>query len=268
MEVFIRVAKLASFSAAARELNLSTTAVSRYVKELENWLGVRLLNRTTRKLSLTEVGAAYLQRSASLVSEAEELEQSIRDLQANPVGMLKLSASTSLGADYIAPLLPDFMRQHPRLIVELFLADRFVDLVDEGFDLAIRITTDPEPGLIARKLASCSLACVASPAYLQHSGVPQVPNDLTQHNCIIDRNLKTESRWLFNNSRGQPQYRKGQRQYHRQQRRSGAYAGDRRPWRGAHAAFFGRRRSDQRSTAYGAGRLPGAGDGHLRALPS
>jgi DNA-binding transcriptional LysR family regulator len=195
MEVFVRVAKLSSFSEAARELGMSTTAVSRYVKELENWLGVRLLNRTTRKLSLTDIGVDYLARSTALIADAEELARATRELNANPVGTLKISAPVAFGNQHMVPLLPQFMARYAELMIDLLLTDRFVDLVDEGYDVAIRITGSPDAGLIARKLAPCPLVLVAAPAYLERCGTPQLPDELRQHHCIIDRNIRTENRW-------------------------------------------------------------------------
>ena len=197
MEVFVKVAEQGSFSAAARALGLSKSAVSKHVTALEERLGVRLLNRTTRRLALTEVGFAYRHSAARLVAEIDEVETLAGRHSVEPRGRLKIAAPVSFAITRLAPLLPEFLARHPHLEVELSLNDRFVDLLEEGFDLAVRVGTLRDSSLIARRLALARMVCVASPPYLERRGVPQHPDDLRHHACLRYTYGRNPDVWEF-----------------------------------------------------------------------
>ena len=184
MAVFVRVAEQGSFSLAARQLGLSKSAASKHVTALEERLGVRLLNRTTRRLALTEVGAVYRDHCARVVAEAEEADQAASRHSLTPRGRLKVNAPMTFGFLHLGPLLPQFLTAYPAIQVELSLNDRIVDLLDEGFDLAVRIGRLADSSLIARRLATTGFICAAAPAYLARAGAPAQPADLAQHNCL------------------------------------------------------------------------------------
>ena len=185
MAVFARVVEMESFSGAARALGLSKSAVSKRVGRLEDRMGLRLLNRTTRRLSLTEAGAAFYQGCRRVVAEAEAAERAVTRLASAPRGRLKVNAPMSFGVRHLAPALPDFMARYPELNVDLTLNDRVVDLVEEGFDLAIRIAPLAESSLIARRLAPNRLVLCAAPSYLAAHGAPRAVEDLKGHECLL-----------------------------------------------------------------------------------
>lgn len=197
MEAFVRVAESRSFSEAARRLNLSKSVISRQVSGLEAELGARLFHRTTRSLTLTEVGAAYLERCQRILADIEEANLSVSNLQAAPRGKLKVSAPVPFTIQHLAPILPDFMDRYPEMEIDLSLNDRFVNLVEEGFDLAIRIGKLNDSSLIARFLAPANIAVVASADYLAKRGRPCTPDDLDQHCCLLYSNLATADEWSF-----------------------------------------------------------------------
>lgn len=197
MAVFARVVEANSFTEAARRLGMSKAAVSKQISRLEERLGARLLNRTTRRLSLTEVGAAFYERCARIVAEAEDAELAVTRLHAEPRGTLRVDAPVNFGQRYLAPLLPDFMGRFPDLAVDLTFNDRFVDLIDEGYDLAVRIAHLPDSSLIARKLSDARRVVCASPAYWERHGRPEVPADLATHNCFDYSYLATRNEWRF-----------------------------------------------------------------------
>ncbi|MBT6118686.1 MAG: LysR family transcriptional regulator, partial [Rhodospirillaceae bacterium] len=184
MAVFAKVVEARSFTAAAEQLGLSKSAVSKQISRLEDRLGIRLLNRTTRRLSLTEAGAAYYERCARIVAEAEAADLAITHLQSEPRGVLQVNAPMSFGIAHVAPAIPDFLERYPELRVDMTLNDRVVDLVDEGFDVAIRIGALADSSLIARRLAESRMVAVAAPGYLQRHGAPDRPEDLERHNCL------------------------------------------------------------------------------------
>ena len=188
MRVFTRVARLESFAGAARELRMSSTAVSRRVSDLENALEAQLLQRTTRRLSLTPAGEAYLARAESILLQLDELDDEVRGAEASASGVLRVAAGFSFAQEQIAPLLPDLLARHPDLTVELELSDRTIDLVAEGIDVAVRIGKLEDSGLVARRLATSRLALVASPRYLEQHGRPDSLDALHDHACLIDRN--------------------------------------------------------------------------------
>lgn len=197
MLAFIKVVDARSFTAAADRLNLSKSVVSRRVADLENRLGARLLNRTTRRLSLTEVGQAFYDRCQRILADLEEAELAASDLQASPRGRLKLAAPLSFGIQHLAPAITAFMAQHPAIEVDVELNDRYVDLVDEGFDMAVRIGRLRDSSLIARRLAPSRRVLVASPAYLDREGTPEVPEDLGSHRCLLYTNTPAAEQWQF-----------------------------------------------------------------------
>ena len=197
MEVFAAVVESGSFTEAADRLGLSKAAVSKQVSRLEERLGARLLNRTTRRLGLTEVGSAFYESCVRIVAEAEEAERAVSHLHAVPRGTLRVDAPVNFGMKYLAPLLPAFMQANPELRVDLTFTDRFVDLVEEGYDVAIRIADLPDSSLIARKLAQAGAVVCAAPDYWRKHGIPAHPSELTRHNCFGYSYLATRSEWRF-----------------------------------------------------------------------
>lgn len=185
MRVFTAVVDAGAFARAADNLNISTTATSRHVADLEKHLGAQLLQRSTRRLHLTEIGSAYYERAKQILADVEEAEALAHDAVGRPKGTLRISLPLSFGLRYIAPQLADFCNRYPELQVEVSFADRQVDLVEEGIDVALRITREiTSPNLIARPLAPVRLTLCAAPAYLARVGTPQVPDDLRQHDCL------------------------------------------------------------------------------------
>ena len=185
MKVFLTVVDSGAFARAAQQLNLSTTAVSRHVAQLEDFLGASLLQRTTRRLSLTETGAAYYERCLQILADVEEAEAQAASAEAQPRGTLRISLPYSFGLRYVSPLLPKFRAQYPELALDVSFADRMVDLVEEGVDMALRITRAPNTTLVARQLAPVRIVCCASPAYLARHGTPKTPDELREHACLI-----------------------------------------------------------------------------------
>ncbi len=196
---FAAVADARSFTQAARRLDVSSAQVSKLVARLENRLGARLLNRTTRDVSLTDTGRAYLERARHLLDEFEALEGSVRD-QGGPSGLLRVSAPVSFGATQLMPAMLDFACGYREVSLDVSFADRMVNLVEEGFDVAVRIGQLPDSSLVARKLAAVRLVACAEPDYLARAGTPASPEDLAQHEAIIDTNKRDPVVWSF----GQP----------------------------------------------------------------
>ena len=195
MTAFSEVAKQGGFAPAARALSLSTSAVSRRIIELEQWLGVELFQRTTRKLSITEEGARYLDRCRRVIDEVDTIKRMASDALAAPAGTLRLTAPVFLAKDYLQHLLPGYLNSYPQVKVSLTAVDRFVDLVGEGFDLALRIGELSDSTLVIRRLIEVDLAIVASPEYLAAHGAPETTADLKKHNCIIDAVATYNNRW-------------------------------------------------------------------------
>jgi DNA-binding transcriptional LysR family regulator len=199
MQVFARVAQLGTFSAAARALGMSQTMVTKHIAAIEGRLGIKILHRTTRRLTLTEAGRRYLEAAERILTEVEEAEVSAAADRVDPRGTLRVNAPMSFGVRQIAPLMPDFSRTYPAVTVELGLNDRFIDLIEEGWDLAVRIGTLTGSTMIARKLAPCATALCAAPAYLSERGTPRSISDLTAHNCLgytLSRAVGPD-RWSF-----------------------------------------------------------------------
>lgn len=184
MRVFVSVVERNGFSAAADALDISTAAVTRQVAALEKRLSTRLLNRTTRRVSPTSAGAAYYQRCVQLLAEFDELEASVGAQALQPSGRLRINAPVSYGIARLGALLPAYSARYPQVELDLQLSDRLVDMVEEGFDLAIRITRQPAPNLIARHLAQVRVRLCAAPSYLARRGTPASPQDLTAHECL------------------------------------------------------------------------------------
>ncbi len=197
MRVFAGVVDAGSFVGAADALNLSKAAVSRIVSELEARLGVRLLHRTTRRLSLTAEGEVFVARCRELLAGVEEAEAEITERSGQAVGVLKVSAPFSFGVLRLAPLWGKFMAAHPRIQLEVTLSDRFVDLVDEGFDIAIRIARLPSSSMISRRLSSTRMVLCASPRYLKKHGKPKHPADLADHAVLAYSLLAIGDTWDF-----------------------------------------------------------------------
>ncbi len=195
--VFVRVVERGSFTLAAEDLALSRAVVSKYLTRLERRLGARLLHRTTRRLSLTEAGAALFEASRGALERIEEAEAAVAQFQSVPSGRLKVSAPMSFGILHLGPALTAFARAFPRVNLDLKLDDRFVNLVEEGFDVAIRIGSLTDSSLVARRLAGARIIACASPAYLEEFGTPETPEDLAAHNCLLYSYLSTANVWRF-----------------------------------------------------------------------
>ncbi len=204
LEAFVKVAETQSFSEAARRLRSSKSAVSRSVGALEAELGSRLINRTTRSLNLTEAGRAYFERVSRILSDLDDADRALSQLQASPRGRLMVSAPMSFGFLHLAPALPEFLARFPEVDVDLSLNDRFVDLVDEGFDLALRIGALPDSSLMARRIAPIRVTLCASADYFRRRGTPQTPEDLKAHECLRNSNVARTQEWRFVDQDGKP----------------------------------------------------------------
>jgi DNA-binding transcriptional LysR family regulator len=183
-EVFVRTAEKLNFAAAARDLKLTRAMVSKHVADLEHHLGTRLFQRTTRRVSLTEAGRTLAARASTLMEAVGETEDAVRELHSELRGRLRVNTAVSFGAEFVAPLVARFLKEHPGVEIDLTLNDRTVDLVEEGYDLVIRIGRPLDSSLIARQLAPVRLLVVGAPAYFKAAGSPRVPADLRKHNCL------------------------------------------------------------------------------------
>lgn len=184
MEVFAKVAATGSFSAAGRSLGLSQTMVTKHIAALEARLGVKLFHRTTRRLSITEAGRLYLDSAERILADVDAADSAVATDRFEPRGVLRLNAPVSFGSRQIAPMLLAFSRQHPQVTIELGLIDRYVNLAEEGWDLAIRIGSLSDSSLIARRIAPCRTVVCAAPSYLAAHGTPQTAAELSRHNCL------------------------------------------------------------------------------------
>jgi DNA-binding transcriptional LysR family regulator len=202
LRVFSQVVESGSFSAAAEKLGLSTTAMSRHVAELEAHLQTRLLNRTTRRVSLTESGRAFYERTVQLLADLEEAEQEASRAAVVPRGTIKLTTSVNFGVRHLAPAIAAFLAAHSGVRFDVSLSDRIVDLVEEGFDLGVRIGAPGSDNIVARKLGETRLVPCASPRYLQAHGAPQVPEDLVRHNCFTYEYVTPRNLWRFRDASG------------------------------------------------------------------
>lgn len=197
MAVFVRVVDAGSFSAAARQLGLTTSAVSRHVNRLETQMGARLLQRTTRSLALTELGQQVHAASTRMLASAREVEALAGSYGSRPTGTIRVTAPVVLGQAWLAPRLPGFLARYPEVDVHLSLVERNVDLVDESIDLAIRISRALAPGLAARPLFPMRYVLVAAPSYLAARGAPATPGDLATHSCIYLGHNGLGERWTL-----------------------------------------------------------------------
>ena len=204
MRAFIDVVEAEGFSAAGRKVGRSKALLSKYVRELEDELGVLLLNRTTRQFSLTEAGHTYYKRASELVQEIDGLQEIVRDTSGDVRGRIKLSAARTFADAPIGQSLIDFAKEFPDIVLDIQLDDRFVDLVEEGFDLAIRITRLESSSLIARKLAPFGIKVCGSPDLIERLGRPVKPQDLARLPCVIDTNGRWLSNWPFISETGEP----------------------------------------------------------------
>lgn len=203
IEAFIAVVERGSFTAAAQALRLSRAMVSRHVQDLENRLGARLLYRTTRKVGLTEVGKVYYQRCVQLLADLVEADCVVGELQSEPRGLLRINAPMSFGTLHLAGAVADFAALHPQLSIDLTLNDRVVDLIEEGYDVAVRIGRLADSSLIARRLAPCRMVVCASPHYIARHGQPGHPTDLARHNCLTYAYLTPRDEWRFHGPEGE-----------------------------------------------------------------
>jgi DNA-binding transcriptional LysR family regulator len=202
MQAFARVVEQGSFAKAAERLGISTSACSRHVAELEAHLDARLLNRTTRRLSLTESGQAFYERCVQVLADLEEAEQVAAVSAVLPRGTLRVTCGVSFGVAHVARLIGAFAARHPEVRFDVQLSDRFVDLVEEGFDLAIRIGESPTQNLIARRLGETRLVPCAAPIYLRERGAPETPADLARHACLTYEYLPLRNTWRFRDRAG------------------------------------------------------------------
>ncbi len=207
MALFARVVEAGGFSQAARELSQSKSSVSKRVARLEDRLGVRLLNRTTRRLSLTEAGEAFYAGCRRMLSEAEAAEETVTYLTAAPRGTLRVNAPMSFGQWHLAPALADFLQRCPEVSVELVLDDREVNLVQEGFDVGIRIRELADSSLVARRLTHARRLLCAAPAYLETHGRPKRPEDLAGHACLLYSYISDPAVWTFRGRQGRRRVR-------------------------------------------------------------
>lgn len=199
--MFVAVLEAGSFAGGAQRLGTSPGQASKLVSKLEADLGVQLLKRTTRALSPTEVGQAYYERIRVLMEEFDALDASVRNASGAPAGRLRLTAPMSFGTVQLVPVLLDFARAFPEIQLDVSFSDRVVNLVEEGFDVAVRIGKPADSSLIARKLCDARIIVVAAPDYLARAGTPQRPEDLAAHACIIDANFRDSLNWRFGGER-------------------------------------------------------------------
>src|SRR6201998_2814689 len=201
LTTFVRVVDSGGVSAAGRRLNMSTTMVSNHIKALEDRLGARLLNRTTRKVSLTEVGKAYYDRCTQILADLEQADEVAGALQSKPRGILRIYTAVHV-VQFVAPVVAEFLKLYPEVKVDLTIGERTVDMIDEGFDLAIRLTPPPDSSLIVRSLATWRHVLCCSPSYLEMHGPLQELSELTEHNCVRHVFYPFGDEWHFVDRRG------------------------------------------------------------------
>lgn len=197
MNTFAKVVATGSFAEAARRLGITRSAVSKAVSELEQVLGARLLDRTTRRVAATEAGLAYYERCLSIVSQVEETEAQISRLHDEPRGVLKVNAPMSFGMLYLSKVIAEFMSRYGDLKIELVLTDRFVDPLEEGVDVTVRIGTLADSSLVARRIGSARMSLVGSKRYLRQHGTPKSLDDLERHKCLIYGHSVSNQKWRF-----------------------------------------------------------------------
>lgn len=198
MQALARVVESGSFAEAARRMRVSAPMVTKYISHLEKMLGARLLNRSTHAVSLTDAGHVYYRRCVQLLEDIDDAEAAAGARGTSPRGALRMSVSTDFGVTHLGPALLEYSTRHPEVRLEVSVTNHFVDLIEEGFDLAVRITHELRTNLVARKLATSRLVACASPAYLHAHGQPQIPENLVHHNCLsFGENTPAMEQWRF-----------------------------------------------------------------------
>lgn len=195
MEVFVTVVDAGSFAGAARRCGMSAVMIGKHIRALEQMLGAALLTRTTRRQALTEIGRSYAEQCRAILAQIGAAESVAETMRAAPRGVIKATAPVSFGAQWLSPAITDYLARYPDVTVDLNLNDRTLDLVEEGFDIAVRIGPLPDSTLVARPLAPYAMAICASPAYLQRHGTPQTPADLADHACLEFTGWLPQARW-------------------------------------------------------------------------
>jgi DNA-binding transcriptional LysR family regulator len=195
MEVFINVVELGSFTATANAFRMSPSMVSKHINALEKRLGSTLLTRTTRRLNLTEIGRNYFENCKEILRQVHSAEAGAEILRGSPKGLLKVSAPVWFGTAPLTSIISDYLMDYPEVSVDLSLSDRFVDIIDEGFDVAIRIGDLEDSSYVARKLTHFEMVVCASPAYIEKNGTPKNPEDLKNHQCLSFTNWKSDGGW-------------------------------------------------------------------------
>lgn len=202
MNTFVKAVELGSISAAANELDLSPQLAGKHIRMLEEGLGIKLLNRTTRQQSLTDGGQRFYERAKHILAEMSAAEDLIAETRAEPRGRLRISAPITFGSHGLAPVIAEFLRRYPEVTVDLSLTNRTVDLVEEGFDAIFRTGDLPDSSLIARRLAPYRMTLCAAPSYIQRMVSLQTPMDLQQHECLIFSHTSMRTEWVFDGSEG------------------------------------------------------------------
>ena len=267
LTAFARVVETGSFARAAERLGVSVSSVSRLVADLEAHLDARLLNRTTRRLSLTESGQAFFERCVQLLADLEEAEVAVTAASIVPRGTLRLTCSATFGARHLAPAIAAFAARHPQMRFDVELSERMVDLVEEGFDLAVRVGETGSQNLVGRRIGTTRLVCCAAPSYLARHGEPREPEDLARHACLTYEYAPNRNVWTFRDGKG------GERQVRiagpdpRQQRalQRGARGGG--PRHRARAGLHRRSRRARRPAEADTAALRAAAAQHLRRVP-
>ena len=203
MVTFARVVEANGFSEAARRMGVSKSGVSKSIAKLERALGVRLLNPSTRGLSLTEIGSAFHEHCLRIVDEATQAAEMIDQLQSEPRGVLKVTTPVAFGRLHVAPAVAEYLARYPRMKLDMTVTDRVVDLVDESYDVAIRIAREPSLHLVARELALARRVVCATPGYFKRHGLPTTPQELAQHNCLHYTHFGAQGDWRFQNATGE-----------------------------------------------------------------
>jgi DNA-binding transcriptional LysR family regulator len=202
--IFLEVVKHKSFAGAARSIGISGPAVSKQVQALEDQLGVKLLHRTTRQVTLTEQGAIYNERARKALEDLDEAENHIKDLKQSPTGLLRINAPMSFGREYLSPSIATFAKTYPDVSMDVDYDDRHIDVIGEGYDVVIRIGALDDSSLIARKIATCPIVLCASPAFIAQHGVPQVPADISSLPAILYTKNGLYEQWSCVDSKGNP----------------------------------------------------------------
>lgn len=204
MAVFVKCAEEGSLTAAARIFGLSHAMVSKHVRSLEQQLGVRLMDVTTRQLHLTEAGRRYLIRCTEILAEVDDAALEASEYQSRPRGLLRVTAPDTFGRLHLAPAMAEFMALYPEIEIDAVFTDRFVGLVDEGFDVAVRVGRLPDSNLVVRRLGPCRMLTCAAPAYLERCGTPDHPGDLAKHQCFCLSTITTPGEWQYRDVDGKP----------------------------------------------------------------